>query len=138
MPMISLAAADGFRLQAYRTGPQDAARALVVTQEIFGVNRHIRKLCDDFAAGRPRFAATASVQHPLVPPAVQHGTNDECYQHAHAQRHEDRQQHAVNIRAAAAAAAAAATCSRSGGGLPGRQHALQAASVAALAYTCCC
>jgi carboxymethylenebutenolidase len=23
---------------------------LVVTQEIFGVNRHIRKLCDDFAA----------------------------------------------------------------------------------------
>ncbi|MFM7610256.1 MAG: dienelactone hydrolase family protein, partial [Alphaproteobacteria bacterium] len=50
MPMISLTAADGFRLQAYRTGPQDAARALVVTQEIFGVNRHIRKLCDDFAA----------------------------------------------------------------------------------------
>jgi carboxymethylenebutenolidase len=47
--MISLTAADGFRLQAYRTGPQDAARALVVTQEIFGVNRHIRKLCDDFA-----------------------------------------------------------------------------------------
>ena len=50
MPMISLTAADGFRLQAYRTGPQDADRALVVTQEIFGVNRHIRKLCDDFAA----------------------------------------------------------------------------------------
>ncbi|WP_396275127.1 dienelactone hydrolase family protein, partial [Hyphomonas sp.] len=49
MPMISLTAADGFRLQAYRTGPQDAARALVVTQEIFGVNRHIRKLCNDFA-----------------------------------------------------------------------------------------
>ena len=50
MPMISLTAADGFRLQAYRTGPQDAARALVVTQEIFGVNHHIRKLCDNFAA----------------------------------------------------------------------------------------
>ena len=27
----------------------DAARALVVVQEIFGVNRHMRRVCDDFA-----------------------------------------------------------------------------------------
>ena len=39
MPMISLTAADGFRLQAYRTGPQDAAQRFVVPQEIFGENR---------------------------------------------------------------------------------------------------
>lgn len=50
MPTISLTAADGHRLSAYRAGPQEAARALVVVQEIFGVNRHIRSVCDRFAA----------------------------------------------------------------------------------------
>lgn len=50
MPTISLTAADGHRLTAYRAGPQEAARALVVAQEIFGVNRHIRSVCDRFAA----------------------------------------------------------------------------------------
>ncbi len=50
MPMISLSAADGHRLSAYRAGPQNAARALVVVQEIFGVNRHMRNVCDSFAA----------------------------------------------------------------------------------------
>jgi carboxymethylenebutenolidase len=50
MPTISLTAADGHRLTAYRAGPQEAARALVVVQEIFGVNRHIRSVCDRFAA----------------------------------------------------------------------------------------
>jgi len=50
MPMISLTAADGHRLTAYRAGPQNAPRALVVAQEIFGVNRHIRSVCDRFAA----------------------------------------------------------------------------------------
>jgi carboxymethylenebutenolidase len=48
--MISLTAADGHRLSAYRAGPQNAARALVVVQEIFGVNRHMRAVCDRFAA----------------------------------------------------------------------------------------
>jgi carboxymethylenebutenolidase len=48
--MISLTAADGHRLSAYRAGPQNAARALVVVQEIFGVNRHMRNVCDRFAA----------------------------------------------------------------------------------------
>jgi carboxymethylenebutenolidase len=50
MPTISLTAADGHRLSAYRAGPQDAARALVVVQEIFGVNHHMRAVCDRFAA----------------------------------------------------------------------------------------
>jgi carboxymethylenebutenolidase len=48
--MISLTAADGHRLTAYRAGPQDATRALVVVQEIFGVNRHMRRIADAFAA----------------------------------------------------------------------------------------
>lgn len=48
--MIELTAADGHSLAAYVAGPRDATRALVVVQEIFGVNRHMRRLCDEFAA----------------------------------------------------------------------------------------
>ncbi len=47
---IELTAADGHRLSAYRTGPETAARGLVVVQEIFGVNSHMREVCDTFAA----------------------------------------------------------------------------------------
>ena len=50
MTMISLTAADGHRLTAYRAGPQNATRALVVVQEIFGVNHHMRNVCESFAA----------------------------------------------------------------------------------------
>jgi carboxymethylenebutenolidase len=49
--MIELAAADGFVLSAYRADPAGKARgAVVVAQEIFGVNSHIRSVCDGFAA----------------------------------------------------------------------------------------
>jgi carboxymethylenebutenolidase len=47
---VELAAADGHRLSAYRTGPAQASRALVVVQEIFGVNQHMRRVSDRFAA----------------------------------------------------------------------------------------
>ena len=47
---IELSAADGHRLSAYRAGPEQAGRALVVIQEIFGVNHHMREVCDNFAA----------------------------------------------------------------------------------------
>jgi carboxymethylenebutenolidase len=46
----TLNAADGHVLAAYRAGPGTAARGLVVVQEIFGVNRHMRRVCDDLAA----------------------------------------------------------------------------------------
>jgi len=49
--MIELSASDGFRLTAYRADPQGTARGgLVVVQEIFGVNSHIRSVCDGYAA----------------------------------------------------------------------------------------
>jgi len=48
--MIELTAADGHRLSAYTAGPADAQRALVVVQEIFGVNSNMRRICDVFAA----------------------------------------------------------------------------------------
>jgi carboxymethylenebutenolidase len=46
---IDLVAADGHRLSAYRSGPEQAHKALVVVQEIFGVNRHMRRVSDRFA-----------------------------------------------------------------------------------------
>ncbi|NPV22165.1 dienelactone hydrolase family protein [Bradyrhizobium aeschynomenes] len=48
---IKLTASDGFQLGAYRADPAVAAKgALVVIQEIFGVNHHIRNVCDRLAA----------------------------------------------------------------------------------------
>jgi carboxymethylenebutenolidase len=50
MSNIRLKAADGHELSAYRVGPDTATRGLVVVQEIFGVNNHMRHVCDAFAA----------------------------------------------------------------------------------------
>jgi carboxymethylenebutenolidase len=47
---IQLKAADGFNLSAYVAGPATAAKGVVVVQEIFGVNHHIRDMADRFAA----------------------------------------------------------------------------------------
>ncbi len=47
---IQLTADDGHGFDAYRAEPSTAATAgLVVIQEIFGVNGHIRGVCDGFA-----------------------------------------------------------------------------------------
>jgi len=48
--IIQLTAADGFSFAAYVAGPADATRGIVVLQEIFGVNHHIRDMADRFAA----------------------------------------------------------------------------------------
>jgi carboxymethylenebutenolidase len=48
---ITLTASDGFKLGGYRAEPQGKPKGgLVVIQEIFGVNHHIRAMCDRFAA----------------------------------------------------------------------------------------
>jgi carboxymethylenebutenolidase len=48
--MIELVASDGFRLSAYRASAKGKARGgLVVAQEIFGVNSHIKRVCDGYA-----------------------------------------------------------------------------------------
>ncbi len=47
---ITLTAEDGHELSAYRADPDGAPRGgIVVIQEIFGVNGHIRSVCDRFA-----------------------------------------------------------------------------------------
>src|SRR5450759_3687031 len=49
--MIQLIASDGHKLDAYRADPAGKPRgAVVVVQEIFGVNSHIRSVADGFAA----------------------------------------------------------------------------------------
>ena len=48
---ITLIASDNFELGAYRADPAATPKAaVVVIQEIFGVNHHIRAVCDRFAA----------------------------------------------------------------------------------------
>jgi carboxymethylenebutenolidase len=47
---IKLTASDHFQLGGYRAEPKGAAKgAVVVIQEIFGVNHHIRAICDRLA-----------------------------------------------------------------------------------------
>ncbi|MDX5931799.1 dienelactone hydrolase family protein [Acidiphilium acidophilum] len=47
--MIELTSADGHKFQAYAAGDPKSPRALVVVQEIFGVNRHMRDVADRLA-----------------------------------------------------------------------------------------
>ena len=48
---FSLVASDSFKLGAYRADPSGPAKGgMVVIQEIFGVNHHIRAVCDQLAA----------------------------------------------------------------------------------------
>ena len=47
---IKLTASDGFEFGGYRAEPTGSAKgAIVVIQEIFGVNHHIRSVCDRLA-----------------------------------------------------------------------------------------
>lgn len=49
--MIELTASDGHKLAAYRADPAGKPRGgIVVIQEIFGVNSHIKQVADGFAA----------------------------------------------------------------------------------------
>ena len=57
---ITLTAADGFELGAYQADPEGTPRGgLVIIQEIFGVNMHIRDVCDKYAAKGFRVVAPA-------------------------------------------------------------------------------
>jgi len=47
---IDLKAADGHTFSAYTAGPVNGTKGLVVIQEIFGVNHHMRDMADRFAA----------------------------------------------------------------------------------------
>jgi carboxymethylenebutenolidase len=58
--MVTLTAADGHRLDAYLAEPQGEPRGgLLVIQEVFGVNEHLRAVCDDYAGEGYRVLAPA-------------------------------------------------------------------------------
>jgi carboxymethylenebutenolidase len=57
--MTQLTAADGNRLTAYEVHPEGARAAVVIVQEIFGVNGHIRSVVDRYAGYGYRAIAPA-------------------------------------------------------------------------------
>lgn len=72
---MELTAADGHRLQAYEAAPAGAARGgVVVVQEIFGVNGHIRRVADGYAADGYRVIAPALFDR--VRPGIELGYSD--------------------------------------------------------------
>lgn len=67
---IELTAADGFKFPAYEARPAGPAKgAIVVLQEIFGVNAHIRAVADGFAAAG--YLAVAPATFHRVKPGVE-------------------------------------------------------------------
>jgi carboxymethylenebutenolidase len=72
---IGLKASDGFLLGGYRADPAGKPKGgLVVIQEIFGVNHHIRAVCDRFAA--QGYAAVAPAMFDRAKADVELGYND--------------------------------------------------------------
>ena len=58
--IISLTAKDGHRFDAYRADPASTPKGgVVVVQEIYGVNDHIRSVCDNYAQHGYRAIAPA-------------------------------------------------------------------------------
>ncbi|MGO4716696.1 dienelactone hydrolase family protein [Bradyrhizobium sp. 2TAF24] len=73
---ITLKASDGFELGAYRADPATPAKAaVVVIQEIFGVNDHIRTVCDRFTV--QGYTAIAPAIFDRVEPNFQSGYSPE-------------------------------------------------------------
>lgn len=70
--MIRLTAADGFEFGAWRAEPEAPAKGgIVVIQEIFGVNSHIRSVADGYA--RAGYLAIAPAIYDRVEPNVELG-----------------------------------------------------------------
>jgi carboxymethylenebutenolidase len=56
---IEIKTADGHTLSGYVAGPDNATKGVVVLQEIFGVNDHIKDMADKFAAAGYKAIAPA-------------------------------------------------------------------------------
>jgi carboxymethylenebutenolidase len=78
---IELEASDGHKLGGYLAEPEgEAAGGVVVLQEIFGVNRHIRSICDRLAA--EGYAALAPALFDRIEPNFESDYSDEEVQAA--------------------------------------------------------
>lgn len=73
---VELKAQDGFTLHAYRAEAHGTRRgAVVVVQEIFGVNSHVRNVCDGYA--RDGYLAIAPALFDRVQPGVELGYSEQ-------------------------------------------------------------
>jgi carboxymethylenebutenolidase len=73
---VKLKASDGFELSAYVARPAGAPKGgLVVAQEIFGVNGHVRRVADGFAADG--FLAIAPALFDRIEPNLTLGYNQD-------------------------------------------------------------
>ena len=73
--MIELTADDAHKISAYRADPAETPKgAVVIIQELFGVNPHIRKLADAFAA--KGYVAIAPALFDRVEPGVELGYDE--------------------------------------------------------------
>ena len=69
---LKLTAADKHSFGAYRADPSGTPKGgIVVCQEIFGVNHHIRSVCDKFAASG--YLAVAPALFDRVEPGIEYG-----------------------------------------------------------------
>jgi carboxymethylenebutenolidase len=76
---LRLTAEDGHTLDAYIAEPENPnGNAVVILQEIFGVNRHIRDVADDYA--REGFLAIAPALFDRVQPGMELGYRPEDIQ----------------------------------------------------------
>jgi len=67
---VSLTASDGHQLQAYVAHPEGEPKAgLLILQEIFGVNEHIRSVADSYAA--EGYLAVAPCMFDRVEPGIE-------------------------------------------------------------------
>jgi len=100
---IRLTASDGHELAAYRANPSGAARGgLVIIQEIFGVNSHIRGVADGFAADG--YVSIAPALFDRVERGVELGYNEDDRTRGRAIRADVAWDDALKDIAAAAAA----------------------------------
>jgi carboxymethylenebutenolidase len=78
---FSLVASDSFKLGAYRADPSGTAKGgVVVVQEIFGVNQHIRAVCDRLAG--EGYAAVAPALFDRQQPNFESGYSPDEIAHA--------------------------------------------------------
>ena len=85
MPIIALTTRDGATISGYRADPTGKPRGgVVVVQEIFGVNAHIRSVCD-FYAGEG-YVAVAPALYDRIEPGFETGYAPDDMQRGFAMR----------------------------------------------------
>ena len=73
---IELTASDGHTFQAWRADPPGKPKAgIVVVQEIFGLNEHIRKMAEGF--GYDGYLAMAPALFDRIKPGIELGYGEE-------------------------------------------------------------